>query len=189
MTAADRLQNDVAAGLARDVDANFERMVTTYRDRVFAFTLNLTADRHEAEEIAQETFVSAYRALCGYAPARRRSLSMRAWLFTIALNRVRNRTRSKTARRLVPLDAANELPAGARERPEAVAERRAASSELRSALARLPLKVRSVVVLRHIDGYSYDAIAALLGRPAGTVKSDVHRGLARLRADLETRNA
>jgi len=188
MTADDRIQSEVAAALARDVDANFERLVTTYRDRIFAFVLNLVADRWVADEIAQETFVAAYRALCGYAASRRRALSIRAWLYTIALNRLRNRARARSSAPSVPLDDMHSL-ADTREGPQARAERAETASELRAALARLALRYRTPVVLRHIDGRPYTEIAEILEQPVGTVKANVHRGLALLRADLETRNA
>jgi RNA polymerase sigma-70 factor (ECF subfamily) len=189
MTTDDRLQSDVAAALAQDVDANFERLVTGYKDRVFAFVLNLVADRFAAEEIAQETFVEAYRALCGYAPPRRRALSIRAWLYTIALNRVRNRARARGLGETLPLeDALATARADAREEPAARADRAESAAELRSALARLALRYRAPVVLRHIDGRPYAAIAEILDQPVGTVKANVHRGLALLRADLQTRN-
>jgi len=189
MTADDRVQSDVAAALAHDVDANFERLVTTYRDRVFAFVLNLVADRFAAEEIAQETFVAAYRALCGYAPPRRRALSIRAWLYTIALNRVRNRARARGFGEMLSLDGTHSAAAAdAREQPAARAERAETAAELRSALSRLALRYRTPVVLRHIDGRPYAEIAEILDQPVGTVKANVHRGLALLRADFETRN-
>lgn len=182
MTAGDRMQRAIAIGLARDLDVEFEHFVVTYQDPIYAFVLNLVGRTAIAEEIAQATFVAAYRALRGYPPARRRSLSIRAWLYTIALNRVRNLTRSKA--RTVPLDAtALELAdteAGPAERAEYAEEVR----ELRSALQRLVLQYRAPVVLRHIDGRSYQEIAAILEQPVGTVKSNVHRGLALLRAEL-----
>ena len=188
MTADDRVQSEVAAALGRDVDANFERLVTTYGDRVFAFVLNLVADRFVAEEIAQETFVAAYRALGGYAPPRRRALSIRAWLYTIALNRVRNRARAREFSASLSLDDALPVAADAREGPSAHAERAESAAELRAALLRLALRYRTPVVLRHIDGRSYAEIAEILDQPVGTVKANVHRGLALLQADYETRN-
>jgi RNA polymerase sigma-70 factor (ECF subfamily) len=185
MTAQERTARDVAEALAVDVDAHFEKLVTTYQHRVFGFALNLVGDRGAAEELAQETFVAAYRALCGYGAQRRRELSVRSWLYTIVLNRVRNRARSP-ARRAVPLDdrLALSLAADARDEPAAVVERDESRDALRAALRRLALKYRAPLVLRHVEGRSYAEIAAMLGRPAGTIKAEVHRGLAQLRKQL-----
>src|SRR4030088_59493 len=71
----------------------FERMVHEHQNRVFAFGLALTGNRHDAEEVAQDTFLKAYRALVTYPPDRLRDLKQKAWLHQIALNVVRNRVR------------------------------------------------------------------------------------------------
>ncbi|MGP6157452.1 MAG: RNA polymerase sigma factor [Vulcanimicrobiaceae bacterium] len=185
MTAQERLGREVAEGLAKDLDTHFEKLVTAYQHRVFGFALNLVGDRSAAEELAQEAFVAAYRALSGYGPQRRRELSVRAWLYAIVLNRVRNRARSPAARTFA-LDGAvaEALAADPRDGPAAVVERGESRDALRAALGRLALKYRAPVVLRHVEGRSYAEIAAILGRPEGTVKAEVHRGLAQLRKDL-----
>jgi RNA polymerase sigma-70 factor (ECF subfamily) len=178
------LQAAIAAGLGRDVDAHFERLVQAYQHRVFGFVLTLIADRHEAEDIAQETFVAAYRALLGYDASRRRSLALRSWLYTIALNRVRNR--SRTRGRTVPLDdAAPAFVAPAADDPSLSAERAQEVSALRRALGALALRYRTAVVLRHLEGLSYSEIATLLEQPVGTAKANVHRGLALLRGSAD----
>lgn len=179
---ADRAQRQMAAALARDLDAGFEQFVVTYQDRIYGFVLNLVGRAAIADEIAQETFVAAYRALRGYSPARRRTLSLRAWLYTIALNRVRNLARSSG--RTVTLDGAAYEIADPQAGPAERAERSESARELRGALQRLPLNYRAPVVLRHVDGRSYDEIAGILAEPVGTVKSNVHRGVALLRAEL-----
>jgi RNA polymerase sigma-70 factor (ECF subfamily) len=182
MTAGDRTQRAMAAALARDLDAGFEQFVVTYQDRIYAFVLNLVGRAATAEEIAQETFVAAYRALRGYSTARRRALSIRAWLYTIALNRVRNLARSSG--RTVTLDGAAYDVADSQAGPAERAERVESARELLGALQRLPFHYRAPIVLRHVDGRGYDEIAEILGQPAGTVKSNVHRGVALLRAEL-----
>src|ERR1700694_936817 len=74
-------------------ERRFERMVHEHQDRVFAFGLALTGNRHDAEEVAQDTFLRAYRALATYPPERIGNLKQKAWLHQIALNVVRNRVR------------------------------------------------------------------------------------------------
>ena len=188
----DRAGWQIAAALARDVDGGFERFLNAYQDRVYGYALNLTANPSVAEEVAQDAFVAAYRALRTYPPARRRALALRAWLFAIVLNRVRNLARSPAAKQL-SLDlardgrAALDVPDRAAG-PAASLERNESLAELRGAVARLPLRYRGAIVLRHIEERGYAEIASILGQPAGTVKSNVHRGLALLRADLQRRS-
>jgi len=191
--ADDRTQRKIAAALAQDVDTAFEPFVRAYQDRLFAYALNLTANPALAEEVAQDTFVAAYRALRKYPPSRRRSLALRAWLYTIALNRVRNLARSP-ASKVVSLDgratpdrqlAFQLVEPGTG--PAIQAEHHETLGELRAALGRLDLRYRGAVVLRHIEGREYAEISRVLGQPVGTVKSNVHRGLALLRADLQRR--
>src|SRR5689334_24732288 len=74
-------------------DRVFERLVHDHQDRIFALGLALTGNRHDAEEVAQDTFLRAYRAVVAYPPERIRDLKQRAWLHQIALNVFRNRVR------------------------------------------------------------------------------------------------
>jgi RNA polymerase sigma-70 factor (ECF subfamily) len=183
-------EREIAAGLAESVDRNFERFVTAYQHRLFGFVLTLVGNAGEAEEIAQEAFVSAYRALTGYDAARRRALALRPWLFTIALNNVRNRSRRAPA---LPLDDAIRdgriAPAPAETQPEALAESHARVAAVRRALEELSPRYRLPVILRHLQGFSYDEIGTLLDQPAGTARSNVHRGLALLRASNALKGA
>src|SRR2546427_7694175 len=71
------------------VDRFFERMVHEHKDRVFAASLAMTGNRHDAEDVAQDTFLRAYRALGTYSPERIRDLKERAWLHRITVNVVR----------------------------------------------------------------------------------------------------
>jgi RNA polymerase sigma-70 factor (ECF subfamily) len=157
----------------------FERMVQEHQDRIFALGFALTGNRHDAEEVAQDTFLRAYRALVTYPPERVRELKQRAWLHRIALNVVRNRVRG-TRPLLVELNGSEpDLSTG----PEEDAMRRADMVELAARVAGLPPRYRDAVVLRHVQELSYEEAAAALGQPVGTVKANVHRGLKLLRGD------
>jgi len=184
------MDESLTALLARDLDIGFEKLVVTHQDRIYALALALTSNPHDAEEVAQDAFVRAHRALRGYTAQRIQALHVRAWLHRICLNVVRNRVR---VRRLAtqPLDGVNEsvLAGDARLRPEEVAMRRADADELRCMVARLPEAYRDAVVLRHVQQLSYAEAAEVLGRPVGTVKANVHRGLGVLRVALEGREA
>ena len=86
-------QTELTAALARDLDGTFERMVLSQQDRLYSIALRMLGDPRDAEEIAQDAFVRAYRALAGYEADRIRDLQLRAWLATIVLNLCRNRVR------------------------------------------------------------------------------------------------
>jgi RNA polymerase sigma-70 factor (ECF subfamily) len=174
----------LTAALADDLDGAFPRLVRALQDGVFAGVLRLTGSRSDAEEVTQEAFVRAYRALGGYSPDRIRDLHLREWVWTIALNLSRNRGRARRRHPEEPLEAWPATPDPA-PGPEQEALAGAEWERLARHLARLPWPVRAAVVLRHVSGLSYAEVAATLGRPIGTVKSDVHRGLQRLRQSLE----
>jgi len=168
----------LAGRLADDLDASFEALVEAHAGRLFSIALRVVGDRSDAEEAAQDTLVRAYRALGGYEPERIRDLRLRPWLATIVLNVCRNRTR---VRRVATVELAFEPAAEPLVDPLA---RRDATAVWASLLATLPPTQRTAVVLRHVDGLSYAEMAEALGRPEGTLKAQVHRGLAALRDAL-----
>jgi RNA polymerase sigma-70 factor (ECF subfamily) len=157
----------------------FERLVRDHQDRIFALSLALTGNRHDAEEVAQDTFLRAYRALLEYSPDRVRELKQRAWLHRIAVNVFRNRVRGVKPR-LVELNG-REPDRGIG--PEEDVVRRAEMDELAARVACLPARFREAVVLRHVQDLSYAEVAEALGQPVGTVKANVHRGLKILRGE------
>ncbi len=180
----------LCAGLADDIDATFEAVVLAHQDRLYTIALRMLGDRGEAEEVAQDALVRAYRALATYDAERIRGLRLRSWLTTIVLNRCRSAINRRGARprplALDPLVEVGQEPAVAVESgPSAVAERHDAGEAWARRLAALPVPYRAAVVLRHIDGLSYPEVAEALGRPEGTVKAQVHRGTALLRRMLE----
>ena len=188
----------LVAALADDLAGTFERVVLAYQDRLFAFALRLCGDRRDAEEVAQDAFIRAYRALLTYDAARIRALALRPWLYRITLNLARNRLRGRTAAPL-PLQEEHQneghvvatppLQARAEHGPEEVAERAELSVRLAAALDTLSPRYRTALVLRHVAGLSYPEVAAALTLPIGTVKAQVHRGVALLRTAWLAHNA
>jgi len=178
---------DSDVDLRTDLDRAFPAFVRRHQDAVFSVALGMTGSRHDAEEAAQEAFARAYRALAGYDAGRRAALLERPWLATITLNVCRNLARQR-ARRLATLplhtldgqDGAGPL-VDDRPGPDEVASRDWWADQVR----RLPERYRAALVLRHVHGLSYDEAAEALGRPAGTVKAQVHRAVALLRAAVE----
>ena len=181
----------LAADLARDLDRSFDALVVAHQDRLYTIALRMLGDPRDAEEAAQDALVRAYRALATYEAARIRELRVRGWLTTIVLNLCRTRGVRRAARGAPAIsiddDASRSLePSAPRSQtPSEVAERRAERDRWGARLAELPLAYRAAVVLRHVDGLSYREAAAALGRPEGTVKAQVHRGIALLRTMLE----
>ncbi len=185
--------DELRAALIANVDRAFEALVLAYQRRVYAFALSLCSCHHDAEEVAQDTFVRAYRALKGYPYEQVDTLALKPWLFRIAVNVLRNRLRVHRTP-TVSLDAIDDDEKGAiepsddtEERPEAVLVVAEQSSDLGAIVATLPPRYREPLVLRHVHGFTYGEIALMTARPEGTVKSDVHRGVRLLRTALEQR--
>ncbi len=178
-------------GLSADLAGSFERLMEVYQDRLYALALRLSGNAQDAEEIAQDAFVHAYRALCDYPPERIAVLSLRSWLYRITLNIYRNKVRGKRLG-VVPLDESSESdgpsgdggsePGGSdRGHPEEAAVQAELRDELAVLLAGLPGRYRAAVVLRYVEGLSYAELAETLEQPIGTVKANVHRGVRQLR--------
>jgi RNA polymerase sigma-70 factor (ECF subfamily) len=190
------MDDTLPAALATDLDGAFETLVRSHQDRLYTIALRLLGDPRDAEEVTQDAFVRAHRAIAGYPRERTRELRLRPWLATIVVNLCRNRVRRRQPS-LVPIDQPDggEPPADSGPRvlrsldpgssPHDAALRREAARHWAGLLATLPDRYRAPVVLRHVDGLSYEEMATVLGRPEGTIKAQVHRGLAQLRAAAE----
>jgi RNA polymerase sigma-70 factor (ECF subfamily) len=180
----------LANGLARDLEAAFPILVANHQDRLYTIALRLLGDRRDAEEVAQDALVRAFRAMRGYPRERVAALRLRPWLASITVNLARNRRRRLDDRQppssLEPMVAGGfDLPADGQGSPQTTADRRETKRELAAALLVLTPAVRAAIVLRHVDGLSVAEAAEALGKPEGTIKAQVHRGLRELRAALE----
>jgi RNA polymerase sigma-70 factor (ECF subfamily) len=168
--------DDMTSALARDLDGTFPTVVEQMGARLFWGLRRICGDHQEAEDLTQETFIRAYRALDGYDPDRIRTLELQPWLWTIAMNLGRNHLRDRSRRPTyvaLTVETGNEDPEPA---DDVAWDRR---------LELLSREQRTAVVLRHVIGMGVAEIAEITGRPEGTVKADVHRGLARLRRAIE----
>jgi len=177
---------DLRPALATNLDAAFPAFVAVEASRIYGVALRLTGRPADAEDLAQDTLVRAYRALATWEPDRIRALAVRPWLASIVVNLARNRARARASRPATVslLDELAHPQIALRETPHGRLDRRESTEAWAARLLALPERYRAPLVLRHIDGLSYEEIGVALDRPAGTVKAQVHRGIALLRAAL-----
>src|SRR5213079_802685 len=173
-------EQDEAALVARVVAgdrAAFGVLVDRYAAVARRVARAVLGDPDDADDAAQDALLSALVKLDQYDPRR----PFGPWLLRIVANAATDRRRRRTVRRVEPLDAG--LTAGG-PRPDTTAERRALGERLRQALGDLPERRRMAVVLFDVEGYTHAEIAAVLGIPEGTVRSEVFHARRRLRALL-----
>jgi RNA polymerase sigma factor (sigma-70 family) len=166
------MADPVPLALASDLDRGFSLLVDTHQHLLFGVALRLSGDASEAEEIAQDALVNAYRALATWTAERREALLPRPWLCAIVLNVYRGRRRRQ--RPTVPY--AEELHA-----PATYDEPDLGDHAWTRRLAALPDRYRVPIVLHCIEDLTYEETAETLERPVGTIKAQVHRGLEMLR--------
>ncbi len=159
----------------------FEELVTAYQHRVFGVALRMLGNAAEAEEIAQEVFLRAHRALGEF----RGDAKLSTWLYAIAsrlcLTRLGSSERSMVRQGEEGLMRLPHHAGG----PDAALERSELEAALHRAIAELPDERRIVVVLRDLEGLSYEEIAAALDLELGTVRSRLHRARTDLKDKLE----
>lgn len=172
--------------LAQDLDDAFPDVVVDHQQLVFGVAARVVG-RSAAEDVAQEVFVRAYRALRRYPADRVREMRLRPWLGRMTLNLARNSLRGR--RDHVDIADVAESRQSNDAGPAQLVQRGEDQVMWQRLLAGLPARYRLPVALRHVDDLSYAEIAETLNRPLGSVKSDVHRGIALLRAayDAEQR--
>ena len=174
-------------GRARDGDVQaFGRLIELNKDYVYNAVYHLVGNAADADDIAQEVFLRAFKNLGGFEGRARFS----TWLYGIMLNSVRSFWRRRTLRSTASLDGGDEDsprpdPPANSDGPAAVSDRRERVAAVRSAIAALDEESREIVVLRDIKGMAYEELADVLGIPVGTVKSRLHRARAALRQALE----
>ena len=160
--------------------AAFETLVITHQHRVFGVALRMLGSRAEAEEIAQEVFLRAHRAIADF----RGDARLGTWLYAIASRLCLNRLASPDRRVARGDDVLVDVPASTPD-AAAAAERAELDAALRAAIAELPDERRLVLVLRDVEGLSYEQIAEALALDLGTVRSRLHRARMQLKEKLE----
>ena len=171
---------------AGDESASAE-LVAEHQRTVVQLASNLLGDREEALDLSQEVFLRVFRTIHRF----RGQSSLRTWIYRIAVNQARNRHRFWRRRHRadqVSLDQHvamhGDVFSGVGPTPERVLAQKELAERLRVALNRLPFDQRTAIVLREVDGLSYEEIAYSLQLAVGTVKSRLTRARQALRAEL-----
>jgi len=162
---------------ARSDAQAFTELVIRYQDRLYNYLYRMTGSREDAQDLAQETFVRAYRSL----PRFNLEAPFRPWLYKIATNLAINYVKGKK-----PVLVLEEyVPSRSLlDSPEDQVEAAEVQTIVAAAIAALPDTYRPIVLMRHIEELSYDEIGRALDLPIGTVKVRLHRARAALQAKL-----
>lgn len=180
---------DLIVKASQDDLGAFEELVLLYQDRVYSHCHSLTGNPDDAQDLAQDVFVQAFKGIRSF----RNESDFGTWLHRITVNLWINFCRRQ--RKVFTLSIDEPLPtregemvrelADAGDNPLEKVERREFNAMVLKALNGLRPEYRVALVLRDIEGYNYDEIAALLSCSLGTVKSRISRGRKALKKDLE----
>jgi RNA polymerase sigma-70 factor (ECF subfamily) len=168
-------------------ESAYAELLAEHQRMVVQLAMNLLGDHDEALDLSQEVFLRVFRTIHRF----RGQSSLRTWIYRIAVNQARNRHRFWRRRHRadqVSLDQHlaehGEFVSHLEPTPERVLAQKELAARLQGALEKLPFDQRTVIVLREIDGLSYEEIAYSLGVAVGTVKSRLTRARQALRTDL-----
>jgi RNA polymerase sigma-70 factor (ECF subfamily) len=182
----------LALAVHRREEAAFEELVVTYERGLLDYARRLLGDVEDAQEVVQDAFVRAHRALTRqYDEPRLRDLLLRPWLFRITRNLARNKRRGKRWQVEEPLEPIKETGgapatlAASAPLAEAEVEKRQELERLERALETLPEESRELVVLRFFEEMPYAEIAIALGASEAALRGRVFRALRLLRAALD----
>ena len=165
----------------------FARLVRLYQNRVYNLCFRLLGSEEEAQDVSQEVFLTIFRKISTFNGGARLS----TWIYRVTTNHALNRIKSMKRRRFNQTMSLTQETVERRAniavfpRPDQLLDAKELEVYLQAELGRLDDDQRTVVVLRDIEGLSYQEIGAITGLNAGTVKSRLHRGRTRLKEALE----
>ncbi len=165
-----------------DSDA-FEALIRAHESRMYAVTLRMCGSREDAQDCLQEAMVRIYRALDSF----RGQSSFGTWVYRITMNTCLDELRRRKVRQSTSLDAMLETgwsPTDDTNTPEKNSLRSEQRRSIEKAIGTLPEDMKAAVVLRDIQGFSYEEIAKILSANVGTIKSRISRGREKLREAL-----
>ena len=181
----------LAARAAEGSQRAFRKLLERYERPVFSLVYRMVRDRGLAEDLTQEAFIRAFNAIGGYNP----SYKFSSWIFKIAHNVTIDHLRRKRIDTISLDGSPDALTADEQartrpivespdERPDAYVENLELGSEIEAAIGRLRPHYRTVTLLRHVEGYSYNEISQIMDLPLGTVKTYIHRARLELKESL-----
>lgn len=183
------MQHDAAADLldrARRGDGRaFEDLARTVEAPLYRHVLRILGTGADSEDVVQDAMISAWRSIASFEGG-----SFRAWIFRIATNRAIDVVRQRRRRGELPLEPPEDAevewaePVAGGPEPAELASQAEALALVEEALAALPPEQRAVLVLRDVEGFSYEEIAQITTAEVGTVKSRIHRGRLAVRNAL-----
>ncbi|NOZ55329.1 MAG: sigma-70 family RNA polymerase sigma factor [Calditrichaeota bacterium] len=164
----------------------FEKIVERYKDQLLNFAYRFLGSRQEAEDVVQDTFLRVYRNRKAY----RRVARFSTWIYTIAGNLAKTELRKRKRRKLFSIsdlgfEEKDYEISDLSHNPEDDVEGTLKEEIIQSEIEKLPPKFREVIILRDVQGLSYEEIALILKIPIGTVKSRVNRARLRLQKRLK----
>lgn len=169
-----------------DMEA-FEFIVNRYKDRLMNFVFRFIGDYDVAEDIVQETFLRVFRKRRDYKAI----ANFSTWIFTIAGNLAKSEIRRQKRWRFLSLDWTNEnmekgieLPDSGK-LPDDIADEQITDTKIQKAIDSLPIRYKEAIILRDVQGLSYQQISQILECPVGTVKSRVNRARFRIQKKLK----
>jgi RNA polymerase sigma-70 factor, ECF subfamily len=186
---AELSDEDVMERCAMGSEAAFRALVQRYRTRIMNLVCRFINDRDRAEEISQEVFLRVFRNRERY----RKSGKFSTWIFTIAVNLTKNEIRSRVRHRgTFSLDAMEEESSGqgvtfpdAKPLPDEDLNAHEIGQKVAEALRKIPARYREAVVLRDVEGLSYEEVGQILRIPGGTVRSRINRARLMLKERLK----
>ncbi|AEG59032.1 RNA polymerase sigma factor [Desulforamulus ruminis] len=164
----------------------FEAIVRWYQPGIFNVAFRILNDREEARDATQEVFIKLYSALASF----RGEAKFTSWFYRIATNVCLDRYRRNKKSRAHTIqdryeDIAPRAPTTARDDPAEIYQQKESLSALQELIADLPVKYRTVLILRHLEGLSYQEIADIMEIPVQTVGTQIHRAKAVLQKKMK----
>jgi RNA polymerase sigma-70 factor (ECF subfamily) len=179
-----RLDEQEMIGLASKGDPTaFESLMREHENKMYAVALRMCGNRDDALDCVQEAMLRVYRAIADF----KMQSSFATWVYRITMNACLDELRRRKVRRSVSLDNMLETgwsPSDEDDTPERHSIRSEQRRCIESAIADLPDDMRAAIVLRDVQGFSYEEIAQILRANIGTVKSRISRGRGKLREKL-----
>lgn len=187
MIDTDRTDQELVRLCLKGQERAAHELVSRYQRPVFSFIYRMVRDRELAEDLAQDTFIRAFDNLGKYDPAYKFS----SWLFKVGHNltvdHIRRRELDTVSIHGAPdavtsdqQEATSVSLESEFERPDELLEARQLGASIEEAIDRLRPEYRTAILLRHVEGYSYDEISEVMEIPLGTVKTYIHRARAEL---------